>query len=371
MTHKPAKTVSSQLKSLFALSTVSLLAACSQPQAPNYEAKVNTTILEDYQALAAESEKLQSAAAECKASPTLDTMQSLKPHWESTMSAWQEIQWVTYGPITESSRQWQLEFWPDQKNIIGRKMKALLAKDTVSEEDLKKAGAIVQGLTALEYLIYDESAATTDPTKSCHLAQMISNSLAQTTQQVANEWVEFGDEQLAQSQNQAEISPEKISENTTQLLSAHLNHLNLIVHKKLENPLAVSLTKETEAASHKKSRPNAYFLESWRSGQSYQNVKDNYASLKTFLLDDGFIQYLKDQGHEKIAVQIEKKLNEIDPLISEEAYFSFTQIQNKEWNKDKSQTLFIKLHDLNKLLAKDVVNALGILISFNASDGDF
>ena len=63
---------------------------------------------------------------------------------------------LAFGPLAEGNRAWQIQFWPDKKNLVARQVEALLnSKPGLTAADLDNASVVVQGLTAYEYLLFD------------------------------------------------------------------------------------------------------------------------------------------------------------------------------------------------------------------------
>lgn len=97
-----------------------------------------------------------SAQAYCDA-PDAEARTRLEDDWLEAYQAWQGVRFVDFGPIEQQSRAWQLQFWPDNKNLVGRKVQAWLNTDAPSTIEAIAADSVaVQGFPALEYLLFDE-----------------------------------------------------------------------------------------------------------------------------------------------------------------------------------------------------------------------
>lgn len=73
--------------------------------------------------------------------------------------AWAGVAFLRFGPLVEGNRFERLSFWPDTRGVMPRQVQAALA---AADPALLAAGALksrsvaVQGLPALEYLLYGE-----------------------------------------------------------------------------------------------------------------------------------------------------------------------------------------------------------------------
>ena len=68
----------------------------------------------------------------------------------TAQSAWASLQPLAVGPLAEGNRAWQVQFWPDKKNLVARQVEALVkAKPQLAAADLEKASVVVQGLSLI------------------------------------------------------------------------------------------------------------------------------------------------------------------------------------------------------------------------------
>ena len=92
----------------------------------------------------------------CEA-PTPLHLKAARGAYLGTIDAWGRVEMITFGPIAEHNRLERIFFWPDRKGIGLRQVRRLLANsrgDPLSAEALAKMSVAVQGLTALEVLLY-------------------------------------------------------------------------------------------------------------------------------------------------------------------------------------------------------------------------
>ena len=145
------------IRSPLGLALLSLtLTACSpaDPQQQVSQALTDGVILPIYSAWhEADRQLAASALAFCSGQQNLA---EARQAFATAQSAWAAVQPALLGPLAEGNRAWQVQFWPDKKNLVARQVEALLnKKPDISPADLDKSSVVVQGLTAYEYLLFD------------------------------------------------------------------------------------------------------------------------------------------------------------------------------------------------------------------------
>ncbi len=143
-------------KLLFTSLAALALGACSpqDPQALTSAAIAKQVILPTYSRwVEADRQLAVSALAYCQGKESLDTARADFLH---AQKAWAELQPLLIGPLAEGNRSWQVQFWPDKKNLVGRQVEQLVASQPqIDGAELAKSSVVVQGLSAYEYILYD------------------------------------------------------------------------------------------------------------------------------------------------------------------------------------------------------------------------
>ena len=84
-----------------------------------------------------------------------------KQAFAATVAAWSKVEILRFGPVTEDHRYERLFYWPDPKGIGLRQVQEALAKQDESvtlPDELAGKSVALQGLPALEYLLYGDGA---------------------------------------------------------------------------------------------------------------------------------------------------------------------------------------------------------------------
>lgn len=134
--------------------------------------------------------------AVCKASGDESSRKAATAAFADTVRAWSGLDFVRFGPATREHRLERIFFWPDPRGFAFRQLNGLLA---AKKPDLLESGALatqsvaVQGLTALEILLYDEKTplgTTTDDAGKyrCALATAIAANVHAVAGEISSGW---------------------------------------------------------------------------------------------------------------------------------------------------------------------------------------
>ncbi|MFG1478056.1 imelysin family protein [Xanthobacter sp. V4C-4] len=153
-------------------------------------------LLPRYDALASTTDAQKSAWAGFCAKPEAAGVPALKEAYGKAADAWNAVEFVTFGPISQNLRPDRFSFFPDRRNGIARGMADMIG-DTdaarLSPERFDQASAAIQGLPALERLLYDEGAAEAlvagpEAARRCAFGLAIATNLATIAHDVRAAW---------------------------------------------------------------------------------------------------------------------------------------------------------------------------------------
>ena len=270
----------------------------------------------------------------------------VKQQWHQTMQAWMKLQGQERGPEAALEQSWNIQFWPDKKNTTGRKMSALTSNDKQwTQQQIATQSVTVQGLGALEWLLYDSKSPLIQEQESCSTGVAITENLHHNAKIIASAW----------SENPWKALTDK--EWTSEYLSLLSNQLEYSM-KKLSRPLA------------KIGQPRPYFAESWRSETSYANLKSNLQGLQALYFADGkgLDARLRDMDKVALADRISNQFSVALETWPEDQSL-FASLKNKEGYRT-ALAQYNKLEYLKHLIHEEVAIELGVVIGFNATDGD-
>ncbi|WP_318474674.1 imelysin family protein [Photobacterium leiognathi] len=274
-----------------------------------------------------------------------ETLQAAQQAWLQSMHSWMKFQGREKGSEEALALGWKVQFWPDKKNTTGRKIKQLLQVETLpTSQGIADQSVAVQGLGAVEWFLFQEQKQLADP-KYCQLAHAITGNMLTTAKALEMAWEENPWQDL-----------------TPQLaLAEYLGALN--------NQLDYTLKKLTRPMG-KPGQPKPYQAEAWRSQTSMLSLKASVEALHQLYLANGkgLNHLLIESGHEVTANRINQRFE----LLLEDwpkQNSMVAMMKTKEGYRDLIN-VFNGLEYIQIALHDDVATELGIVMGFNATDGD-
>lgn len=274
------------------------------------------------------------------------TMEDVQSQWHQTMLAWMALQGQERGPEAALAQSWNVQFWPDKKNTTGLKMSALIKQpQTWSQQAIALQSVTVQGLGSVEWLLFDSASDLTGNPRTCQTAISIAENLEVNADKIASAWVNNPWVELDEKQWQSEYIA---------LLSNQLEYSM----KKMSRPLANF------------GHPRPYFSESWRSETSMQNLHANIIAIEKLYFADGngLDKILRQQGKDDLADRV---VNQFSMTI--ETWPTDISLFDELKTKQGYQNMYSqynKLEQLKFLIHEEIAIELGVIIGFNATDGD-
>ena len=278
-------------------------------------------------------------------------------------SAWAALQPLLIGPMAESNRAWQVQFWPDKKNLVGRQVTALLKnKPELTQADLENGSVVLQGLSAYEYVLYDEAVDLNDSqTKAryCRLLEAIGEHQQKLTANILQQWEDKDGmvTQLSEFPNERYAdSKEAISD----LLRVQVTALDGL-KKKLGAPLG----------RQSKGIPQPFQAEAWRSDATLGSIDAALAGAQQLWqgTDDNGLKKLVPAQQAELIKRIDVAYATTRKQIAD-IMLPFSELIADEAGRARLNELYQQIDALHRLHQSDLARALGVQIGFNAHDGD-
>tara|TARA_R110001592_G_scaffold50620_7_gene156452 strand:- start:1270 stop:2427 length:1158 start_codon:yes stop_codon:yes gene_type:complete len=368
---------------LIIIGSLATLLACSPPP-PSSKVLIDTanqSIVNGYQAFNIASKALaESAVNYCKTPSDNAQFDTIQTDWKETVKQWSAIQNIQFGPLMVDNQAWKIQFWPDKKNLIARKVEALLKGDeAITIQRVDDASVVVQGLSSLEYLLFDTKAGNQlrysgdGGQRRCELLIAVSAHLHKVASGLHNSWRKDGGNYLATFSETGEKNPEFPDDNVAiaYLLDTLVSGIELIKRDKLERPLGISLA-DTELKTDTL-QTQIYQLEWWRSQYSKEAIITNLNALKDIFNANaayGIDDYLRDiKGQTELSDKINEGFKR-SILAASAIDGSLFTIANEATGRQTILKLHSELNTLLTLLRNDLPTALGVSLGFNSKDGD-
>lgn len=275
----------------------------------------------------------------------------LQQAWLQAFQAWQRVRFVDFGPIEKDNMAWQMQFWPDSKNLIARKTDIWLkGEQSINGVSIAADGVAVKGFPALEYILFDprvtESKRALPADRSCMLLQAISSHLHSNAVSLQTDWVHF---------EQHFLSRPEYAQTT---VKAAMHALDIIQQKRLAAPMGLD----------DNGRRNPYIADAWRSESSLAAIKATLTGLQLYFLP-AFAELMQEHELEPLAAQFRAQLSATVERLDGMPAAMAPLLETDEGYRSL-QLLYIDVDRLATLLNGTIANELGIIRGFNSSDGD-
>ena len=348
-------------RSLFVVVTLSMSSVASAQDNDErlIQSLTNTVIIPAYQQFAETMAVLAAATTNHCEAASIATRQSVEAAFHDGMNAWQRVQPVNFGPVLRNSRYTRIQYWPDKGGIAARLLRQALSKRDpalLSENGLEGRSVAVQNLSAYERLVFTVIPDTPeDSSYACELAAAIARFQARQAQALLGEWTgSFRESLLA-----AEVDSANSNETVTALFKSLHSAIDKVIALKLERPLGKSL----QAAKPKQA-------ESWRSDRSLGNIAANLRMARDiYAAKYSFGDRLGAGGSRALDTGIRTSLDTLIARFDAIAPALHAAVSQAEPRQDL-ESILLDIKDLRILIAGPVAEELGLVIGFNALDGD-
>lgn len=202
MTHRFAQIIRGMLNRMGAAILAAGVLTASPPAeaapAKPFDALVliETWLLPRYDTLVASTSAQLDAWTSFCATPEASALPALKTAFGAAADSWTSVEFITFGPVSQSLRADRFNFFPDRRNAVTRAMaEALADPDTgrFTPDRFSQSSAAGQGLPALERLLYEDGAtpallAGPEAARRCLYARAIALNLATMAKEIRTAW---------------------------------------------------------------------------------------------------------------------------------------------------------------------------------------
>jgi len=170
-----------------------LASAWAAPAAPAF-AEINARVIDKYVlprfAGLAETSGRLADGLERVCSGEKGAIKAAEKEYADTVLAWAGVEFLRFGPMSQVGVPERFDFAPDPRGVTQRQVARLVAKRDASALDpaaLAKKSAAVQGLSALEVLLFDAGHPITDDDDAAKYRCGLARAMAQSTHTLARE----------------------------------------------------------------------------------------------------------------------------------------------------------------------------------------
>lgn len=279
--------------------------------------------------------------------------------FRAAVTSWSGIQFLRFGPLVDGHRLERIAYWPDPKGIGHRQIRKAIASldpSVIDPAQLAGKSVALQGLTALEHLLYADDGNAGG--FRCRYATAAATSLADVASTVAAEWADRhgfskrlllpdGDDPLYRTPTDV----------LAELHRALATGLQVVQDQKLKPVLGADM----DAA-----RP---FLAPFRdAGLGLEVIAADLSALRAFAAAAGFTRALPDEQRwldGSMAFEFDNALKAARAV----ALPIDTAVYDPD-ARDRLDYLSVVLGNLRAMTQGDLAAALGLRVGFNALDSD-
>ncbi|MCB5363406.1 imelysin family protein [Pusillimonas sp. CC-YST705] len=284
--------------------------------------------------------------------------QRLETDFRALVAAWSRIAFLRFGPLVQDNRFERVLFWPDPRGVMLRQIRPLL-QGTQDLQDLRTHSVAVQGLPALEYVLFGEPALLAEGANAgheapCAYAQAVAANLAQVADALWQAWqptgayakdFAFPDERNEVYRNEHEVLAEAIKALST--------GLRFEADVKLRTALG---------AQQDKARPKG--LPFWRSGMALFAIAEAAQGLA------GFHEAAKFEPEpDWLARGLNQELRQSAEILQSHQGQVLRMAEDADLYRELTLVV-LKLDNARRMVDEDLAAALGVGMGFNALDGD-
>jgi predicted lipoprotein len=327
------------------------------------KAYAETIVAPAFATLAIQADALAETAAASCAAPDAAGFDKIIVGFDAVSDTWMSAQPFRLGPLSQGQRAERFAYWPEKRNIVQKQLAELLAANDptrLTPENFGRTSVAVQGLTALERLLFEDGAHEAllggDKQKiRCAVVMAIAGNLAAVAHEAADGWAAA----LADPRQAATPFAASPTEATTQFYSNLLTELQIVGDQKIAAPLALSIAE---------AKPK--LAEQWRAGRSLRNITLNLETIKRAMFGDGgFATLLADPKFDDLKTRLATSFDQAIAAAKDIREPLDKAVVDADARK-KVELLFVRINQLRDITRQEVPTAIGITLGFNELDGD-
>ena len=320
------------------------------------QAVIRDQIVPAAEAMAAAADGLEADLQAYCAAPDASRLERARAAFHAAYDRWMTLGWVSFGPQALHMRAVRMHFWPDSRNTLGRQLAGVLnapREDLLELQTLSQASVALQGLPALERLLFDATPISDDD-YACELAAAIAGNVQAIAAELAAGWGDSG--------RLASELPGGAALTANLFQSVH-EQLELIVTRKI-----VPVLGENPADARARSAEN------WRSERAVRNIVVNLTAILGVLENGqamGFADVLRDHADRPdVAAAIVEALEQALAIARSLEDRPIADLVEEEAARADVWRMAAAIDLARKLWSTEVGEALGLTIGFNRLDGD-
>ncbi len=337
---------------------------------PAVESFIGGVVIPGYRGLVEQAEAETTAVSDLCWQADAERLQAARRDYGALALAWARMEWIRFGPARSQNRYERIFFWPDQRGRGLQQVQAIIATEDASAtsvESLRAKSVAVQGLLALEYVLYgadsDGLADTADPARSfrCRFGLAVAGAIALTAKEILDDWTKpDGYAALIRSAGPDNPVYRSLGEVAQELIKGAREQLQLARDLKIADAIGTT----PDAANPKRSP-------FWRSGLTLRTIEANIETASAVTGPAGIGAALPATAR-SVSDDLAAALFEANGLLStvDDRGDRWETLVADPANHADLKRALDRLGYAIAILATNYPDALGLIMGFNALDGD-
>lgn len=315
--------------------------------------------------------ELQSAAAATEqqigalcTTPSAEALAKARGAFAELVSAWGKASVLRFGPLADEHRMERIYFWPDPRGIALRQVQATIAgedESATSSEKLAQKSAALQGLPALEFALYGSGADDLEGGAAayrCRFAEAIAGNIASIANELLAGWADGTDFTDAFTAPAADTEPYRSAgEVDAEIVRALSTQLRFVHEAQLLPALGADIGK-----ARGKRAPL------WRSELTFVLVTAQLDGVRDLMNAAGYESAVAEETSwvpGAILFEIGTARAALDSIetVPADAFADETA-------RDKIAFAGLTIESAAANITEKLAAALGLIVGFNALDGD-
>jgi predicted lipoprotein len=332
------------------------------------EKAVDDFIRPGYRHLVEVTQSLSKATHSFCENPSKDGLGEVQGAFDGVVHQWSDIEIIRVGPVIEGNRFERFLFYPDRKSTGLKQVQAILAKQdetATSADTIKGKSVAVQGLGALEYVLYgtgSEALAAEKKGFRCRYGAAIADNLVEVASELSAEWEKPDGIQAAWKRPGANNPVFRTAnEAATGLLGILVHGIETVKDQRLR-PFYAGIVNGKIDPGHPK------LAIYWRSGNTMPSISTNLKAMQTlFSVSD--MESLLPEDSRSVAGSVNFVFKSIIGA-ADKIDLPIDEALADDEERGKLDFIALNTQDLLDRVNRDFGGAIGLGAGFSFADGD-
>lgn len=322
-------------------------------------------VVEGYRSFEDDTLALDAALVDHCSEPSEATLTAAREAWWQARAPWEQLEVFTFGPYSREPLRIgpKIDQWP-QRLPVAEVEELLASERAVTPEAVNQMGVNQKGLQVAEYLLFAPDAASAlGDARRCEYLVSVGKELVTRATQLREAWDPAGGN-FASELSEAGRGGSAFDD-LTDAFSEVVNRMGFTLENLRTEKLIRPLGPDNGA-------PAPEQVESRFSGRSVEDMRDNITGIELLYFGDparnvlGLDSYLNERGR-SYAPQMTEHLSAVRAALDA---IPEPMTESVASSRERIEAASAAAFELRNLIQIDIINTLGLQVSFNDNDGD-